>query len=115
MGLGLQIELEEIEGRLILRIEGRIDVSSSPILERKIAKLIEEGQNILLLDFSRVEYLSSAGIRVLLAAQKKLKEKKKQMLLFSLEEEVYEVIAMAGFDKIFKIFRTEKEALQYQT
>lgn len=112
MGIGLQIELEEIEQRILLRLDGRLDASSIQILERKIDKLIEERHTQLLLDFTRVDYLSSAGLRILLAATKKLKAKKGTLVLFSLQEEVSEVIKMAGFDRILQICTNEKEALQ---
>ena len=56
MGIGLQIELEEVERKLILRINGRIDASSSLILERKIQQLIDEKHNELILDFTDVDY-----------------------------------------------------------
>lgn len=113
MGVGLQIELEEIEHRVILRLDGRLDVASAPMLERKINNLIEEDHYYLLLDFSRIDYLSSAGMRVLLSAAKKLMSKKGNLILFSISEDVNEVIKMAGFDKILRIFSSEKEALQF--
>lgn len=113
MGVGLRIELEEIEHRVILRIDGRLDAASAPILERKINSLIDEDHYHLILDFTRVDYLSSAGMRVLLSATKKLKSKKGALILFSLVDDVSEVIKMAGFDKILHICSSEKEALQF--
>lgn len=113
MGAFLRIELEEIEHRVILRIEGRLDAASAPLLERKINSLIDEDHFHLILDFSRVDYLSSAGMRVLLSMSKKLKVKKGVFILFSVTEDVNEVIKMAGFDKILHICSTEKEALQF--
>ncbi len=113
MGVGLRIELEEIEHRVILRIDGRLDAASAPILERKINSLIDEDHYHLILDFTRVDYLSSAGMRVLLSATKKLKSKKGALILYSLVDDVSEVIKMAGFDKILHICSSEKEALQF--
>lgn len=113
MGVGLQIDLEEIEHRVILRIDGRIDAASAPILDRKINTLIDENHHYLLLDFSQVDYLSSAGMRLLLSATKKLKAKKGSLILFSVGEEVGEIIKMAGFEKILHICPNEKEALQF--
>lgn len=113
MGVGLEIELEEIEHRIVLRIDGRLDAASAPILERKLNQLIGEHRHYLCLDFLRVDYLSSAGMRVLLAASKKVHASKGHLILFSLNEEVAEVIKMAGFDKILHICSTEKEALQF--
>lgn len=111
--VGLRIDLEEIENRVILRIDGRIDAASAPILERKINSLIEDNHAHLLLDFNRVDYLSSAGMRVLLASLKKLKSQKGDLILFGLSDEVGDVIKIAGFDKILRIYSSEKEALQH--
>ncbi len=113
MGVGLRIELEEVEHRVILRIDGRLDAASAPILERKINGLMDEDRYYLALDFSRVDYLSSAGLRVLLSATKKLKIKKGALILFALVDDVSDVIKMAGFDKILHICSSEKEALQF--
>jgi anti-anti-sigma factor len=111
MAIGLRIELEEIERKIILRIDGRIDASTSLVLERKINQLMEENHPYLLLDFNRVDYLSSAGMRVLLAETKKMKSKKGDLILFSLNDDVSSTVRMAGFDKILHICSNEKDAL----
>ncbi|PIS03366.1 MAG: anti-sigma factor antagonist [Chlamydiae bacterium CG10_big_fil_rev_8_21_14_0_10_42_34] len=113
MSAGLRIELEEIEHRVILRIDGRLDAASAPILDRKMSDLIEEDHNLLILDFTQIDYLSSAGMRVLLSAAKKLKGKKGELILFAVSDDVGEIIKMAGFDKILHIVSSEKEALQF--
>jgi len=114
MGVGLNIGLETVDQKVILRIDGRLDASSAPILEKKLNSLIEENHNYLLLDFTRVSYLSSAGMRVLLSASKRTKAKGGIVLLFALGEEVAEIIRMAGFDRILHIFSSEKEAFQFR-
>jgi anti-anti-sigma factor len=113
MVVGLKIQLEEIENRIILRIDGRLDAATAPILDRKINGLIDEHHYQLLLDFAKIDYLSSAGMRVLLAATQKLKAKNGALVLFSLSEDVAEIIKMAGFEKIMAICADEKEALHY--
>ena len=75
--------------------------------------MIDEDRIRLLLDFTRVDYLSSAGMRVLLSATKKLKMKRGALILFSVPEESLEVLKMAGFDKILHVCPSEKEALQF--
>ena len=112
MGIGLHIKLEEIEQVVVLRIDGRIDHSTAPLLERKIDTLCGEDHIQLALDFSRIDYLSSSGMRVLLSETKKLHSRKGALVLFSVGSEVEEVLKMAGFDRILRIFPTEKEALQ---
>lgn len=112
MGIGLQVVLEEVGQVVILRLDGRIDASTSPVLEHKLSSLIDEKHLHLALDFSRVDYLSSAGMRVLLSESKKLHVKGGALVLFSINDEVGEVLRMAGFDRILRIVLTEKEAIQ---
>lgn len=108
----LRISIEEIEQKIVLRLEGRLDATSAPHLEKKLNSLIEEKRNTVLLDFQRVEYLSSAGLRLLLSATKKFKSQKGELILFSVGEEAGGIIKMAGFDRILNICSNEKEALQ---
>lgn len=108
----LSIELETLENKVILRLEGRLDVSSSSILEKKLNTLMQEKHYFLLLDFSHIEYLSSAGLRVLLSMSKQLKAKKGALVLFSLSDEVMDVVKVAGFDRILQIFPSEQQALR---
>jgi len=113
MSISLHIDLEEIDQKMILRLDGRLDAATVPILERKINSLIDEKRHLIYLDFLRIDYLSSAGMRLLLSASKKLKSKKGALVVFSISEEVMEIIKLAGFDKILMIFETEQDAIQY--
>ena len=113
MSISLHIDLEEIDKKMILRLDGRLDAATIPILERKINSLSDEKHNLIYLDFLRVDYLSSAGMRLLLSASKKLKTKKGALVIFSIGEEVMEIIKLAGFEKILLIFETEQDATQY--
>jgi anti-anti-sigma factor len=115
MSVSLHIDLEEIDQNMILRLDGRLDAATIPILERKISSLFDEKRYLIYLDFLRVDYLSSAGMRLLLSESKKLKTKKGALVLFSIGEEVMEIIKMAGFEKILLIFETEQDALQYKS
>lgn len=110
MILGLQINAEEIDNIVILRLIGRLDASSSSLLQSRLNILIKDKRNVVLLDFSNIDYLSSAGLRVLLSFTKKYDEKKGRLGLFSLTEDVYEVIKLTGFNKILYIYKNEKEA-----
>ncbi len=112
MSAGLQIEIEEDRGALMVRLEGRLDAASAPVLERKLLEQIEKGKTKLVLDFAKVDYLSSAGMRLLLSTTKKLKGNSGGLHLCSVGEEVMEIIKMAGFERIIHIFPTEQEALQ---
>jgi anti-sigma B factor antagonist len=95
----------------IISIVGRIDTVSAPELEQEINRTIEGGTRKILLDFSRVIYISSGGLRVLLATAKKLKNPEDRYGLCCLSADVYKIIRLAGFTSIFSIYPTEGEAL----
>lgn len=90
----------------------RFDAYSAKEVESGITALLDAGCRKLVCDFSRTEYISSAGLRVLLAAAKKLKRLGGGIALCSLKPAVREVFEIAGFTGIFPIFATEAEALK---
>ena len=114
MGIGIKIEEEkDSNSRIILRVGGRLDTISAPILERKLDELEGRGFNRILLDFGNVEYLSSAGIRLMLSSSKKLNSKGGGLMFCSINDLVMEIIKMAGFEKILLIYPNESDALNY--
>jgi len=111
MAVGLNIQEQEINGVKVLRLEGRLDAVSSTALEKKMQDLLQHHRGGVLLDFTKIEYLSSAGMRLLLSMTKKFKQQGHMMGLFAIHEDVMEIIKMAGFEKILHIFSMEKEAV----
>lgn len=112
MSVGLNISIEKEAKATLVRIDGRLDAASAPMLEKKLLGEIEGGSKNMVLDFSRVNYLSSAGMRLLLSLTKKLKAEGGALHCCSVGEEVMEIIKMAGFERIIHIFPTEQEAIQ---
>ncbi|MDD2511352.1 MAG: STAS domain-containing protein [Syntrophomonas sp.] len=96
----------------LIMLEGRLDSSTSGMLEKKLLSLMETGEKNFLLDFSGMDYISSAGLRVLLMAAKKSKTAGGKVLLSALTDNVKEVFDIAGFTGIFTIFATAEEALK---
>ena len=90
------------EKELTLTIEGRVDTITSQELENEINN--ESGNfNSLILDFTDLEYISSAGLRVLIATQKKLKADNIPLVIRNVNDIIGEIFRMSGFDKILKI------------
>lgn len=81
--------------------EGRIDTLSAPELEKKLCEIIDDVTE-LVLDMSKVEYVSSAGLRVILKVQKIMLRQGK-MKLVSVNESVMEVFEITGFSDILNI------------
>ncbi len=109
--MSLQITLDEKSGAKILRLEGRLDAVSSSHFDETLSNLIIQANHRILVDFSKVEYLSSAGMRVMLSNSKKMATKNGRLVFFQINEEVMEIIKMAGFEKILTIRSSESEAL----
>ena len=110
---GLVSIKEEAKGDiLVLRISGRLDAVSSPTAERKVFDYINKGQQKLLIDFSGVDYLSSAGMRMLLSVSKKLKTLAGKLVLCSVTLNVMDVLKMSGFDHVLEIAMTEEDGLR---
>ena len=87
----------------VLDAAGRIDSVTAKSLEEKLLSLVREAPPALILDFTKVDYISSAGLRVLLVVAKKVQQAKGKMVLFGLGPNVREVFSVSGFDKIFVI------------
>ena len=86
---------------LTVALEGRLDTTTSPKLEEDLRSSIS-GITSLTLDLEKLEYISSAGLRVLLAMQK-IMNKQGQMLLRNVNEAVMEVFEVTGFADILSI------------
>ena len=97
----MTIEIKKNINETIIEVVGRLDTITAPALEKTIGENISEIQN-LVLDFKGLEYISSAGLRVLLGAQKKIKNSG-SMKLINVCEDVMEVLEMTGFADILTI------------
>lgn len=85
----------------VVALEGRLDTTTAPQFEEKI-KLIIENINKLVLDFEKLEYISSAGLRVLLSAQKVM-QKKGEMIIKNASDDVKEIFDITGFADILTV------------
>lgn len=97
---------------LILHVKGRLDAISSPSAEKKVFDSINCGQYKLLLDFAGVEYLSSAGMRMLLSTTKKLKALSGKLVVCAITTNVMDVLKMSGFDHVLELAKSQDEGLK---
>jgi anti-anti-sigma factor len=87
---------------IIIQISGRIDTTTSPKLQDEMMKSFQKG-NQLVLDFKEVEYISSAGLRVLLMGQKTVDAKDGYMKIRHVNETVKNVFDMTGFTEMLTL------------
>ncbi len=97
----MTIEIKRNADETIIELAGRLDTTTAPALDKTIGSDIEGTKN-LVIDFKSLEYISSAGLRVLLSAQKKM-QKIGSMKVTNVCEDVMEVFEMTGFADILTI------------
>jgi anti-sigma B factor antagonist len=107
----MQISVKTANEVKVLAFEGSLDTQTSPDAQTQLNQLIEGGDKKILVNFEKLHYISSAGLRILLAAAKQLKTAEGELRICDLNEVVKEVFDISGFSTIFKIFENETEAL----
>jgi stage II sporulation protein AA (anti-sigma F factor antagonist) len=107
----MEIREERSDGAMVMAPSGRLDSVTSTELEKRIVGRIEAGDRRLVLDLAGVEYISSAGLRVLLMAAKRLKEPSAALVLCGLGPSVRTVLELAGFLPLFVVVPARADAL----
>ena len=107
----MEINKSIINNIPIIKVSGRIDASTSRDLETALNELIDQNKAQIVLDLGSVEYISSVGLRVMLAALKKVRPKQGDVLLTGLQPFVREVFEITGFTKLFSIYPSPEEAV----
>jgi len=88
---------------VIVKLAGRLDSNTAQPAEERFMQVLASGTLHLAIDMSKLEYISSAGLRVLLVVAKKVQQAKGKVVLFGLVRNVREVFSISGFDRIFAI------------
>lgn len=95
---------------VVLDVGGRIDATSAPALEQKLLGILDAGERRLVIDCTSLRYISSGGLRVLLMAAKRLAHGG-ALALAGLSAPIQEIFDVAGFSSIFRIYRTQDDAV----
>ena len=98
----------------VLTIEGEIDVYTSVRLKEYVLERIEEGAKTVVLNLSRVEYLDSTGLGVLISVLKHLREKQGAMILVGPTPRITRIFEITGLYKIFTVYETEELAATHE-
>lgn len=109
----MEISERRVGDVCIVQIAGRLDSGTSDGLAQQLHQIVDGGTRRLVIDFERLDYVSSTGLRVLLVAAKRLKAVDGKMALSSLKPHILEVFEIAGFKSIFPIYGKTDEATQH--
>lgn len=104
---------EEKKGKAtVFSLKGRLDSATSNEVEEKIIHSIENGSNDIILDFSSLDYISSAGIRVLVHCHKEIEKKHGHIILAAVPKPIENVLYITGFLPYFKIYDGKSQAVE---
>lgn len=87
---------------IVIELKGRLDTTTSPQLDQKVKK-IEIDKDLVIIDFKELEYISSAGLRVLLAIKKMLEASGKKLEIHNVNEVILEVFNVTGFINVLNV------------
>ena len=106
-----EIKVSELKRVTLMEVTGRIDSTNANQLGEALNGSIDNGRNQLVLDLSGVEYMSSAGLREMVSALKRVRKGTGDLRLANPSERVKEVLELAGLDTIFEVYNTQVEAV----
>ena len=107
----MKIQTSELKRVTLFEISGRVDSTNAVELGTVFNTAIDAGRAQIVVDLSAVEYMSSAGLRELVSALKKVKRGTGDLRLAAPSARVQEVLELAGLDSVFQIFQNQVEAV----
>lgn len=106
-----QILERNVQGVICLDLHGYLDAHTAPDLENKIEELFESGNNKILMNLSKLDYISSAGLGVFMAFIEEIRSSGGDIKLSNLQSKVFSVFDLLGFPMLFDIEQDEEKAL----
>jgi len=100
----MEITVQKESHYVVVKAAGRLDTNTAPGFEQECAACLTGSKGKIILDFSKLEYISSAGLRCILSMAKKLRANGRDLVLCGLSGFVEEVIRISGFDSFLPIF-----------
>jgi len=107
----MQIQHSIHDGVTVIAPAGRIDTTTSPMVEEAVRRVVDSGARDVVINFAGAEYISSAGLRVFLVLAKRMRDLKGRLVLCGMPEPVRQVFHLAGFMPLFLIEPSQDQAL----
>ncbi|MCP4051415.1 MAG: STAS domain-containing protein [bacterium] len=108
----MEITENIIDNIFILSLNGKLDTITSNDLQEKLMDTISSGEKKIIIDLTECSYISSAGLRVLLMGQKRLKPLGGSIMLASVSDNIKQIFSISGFSSLFVFFDSIDAALQ---
>jgi anti-sigma B factor antagonist len=98
----MKTTLKEENNELVMYFDGRLDTAASPVVEKDIQPLLESDNKNIVLDCTKLEYISSSGLRLFLSVLKNAKAKGNHVYITGVSNDIRNVFAMTGFINLFE-------------
>ena len=108
----MEIQTRKEKVAVVVSVKGRMDAVTAPEFEKNMLDFISKGEKTFVVNLLELDYISSAGLRSILALAKKLKEGEGKIVFTGLKGPLEEVFKITGFPSLFKIFDSEESALR---
>ena len=108
----MEVNEKRQDGVVVLALKGRLDSNTSGDFEKKLLGMVQGGESRFVLDFSELDYISSAGLRVLLKAVKELKRTDGRLCVCAVKDYIREIFSLSGFLTFLPTHSTLEESLQ---
>jgi len=108
----MRVNVEDILGTAVLKVEGRLNADVVKDFEEYCASVLKDNSNSMILDFTHLDYLSSAGLCSILTVGKKLKAEGGKIALAVPQGTVRQILELAGFTQLFPVFDTVEASLK---
>lgn len=107
----MQVKKRRIKGHLLIELAGDMDAYEAEDFESDILKAVEKGDTSVIVDFDKLEYISSSGLRALLNLRSRLEEKSGRLVLVSIKGSVLGVFRTSKLIDIFRVAKDVNEAI----
>ena len=107
----MSLNIEDKGKAKVVKLEGKLDVNLSVSIESELDALIDSGNINLILEISKVEYLSSSGIRVFINMMRKIKDKNGRLVLASVPDVIKKILKTVDLEDLFEVFDSVDDAL----
>lgn len=108
----MNIQVEEHGDIVVVKLIGRLDSFTSPKVDSQLRAISVQHKKIVL-NFNDLDYISSAGIRVVLSLSKQLEANEGKLVICCVSEDILEIIKLTGFDQVLKIYNSEIESISH--
>jgi anti-sigma B factor antagonist len=109
--MDLDVESTLRDGATVLFLRGEIDVYTAPRLRQSIVDLVEAGTPHIVVDMSRVDFLDSTGLGVLVEGLKRIRSREGTLSIIATQEKIRKIFDITGLNKAFPIYRSVEDAL----